>query len=105
VTVIRLIQSASLSLDPGALAFRQAKELRATSSVAGKVTFRANGKVIPGCNNKVVLANATITCSYLPSTRGSVVITATLEPTSSLYIGASTSSNVVVGNRTGLRSR
>jgi len=105
VTVIRLIQSASLSLDPGALIFRQAKELRATPSVAGKVTFKANGKVIAGCNNKAVLANATVTCSYLPSTRGSVVITATLDPTSSSFIGATTSSNVVVGNRTGLRTR
>jgi hypothetical protein len=105
VTVIRLIQSASLSLDPGALIFRQAKELRATPSVAGKVTFKANGKVIAGCNNKAVLANATVTCYYLPSTRGTVVITATLDPTSSSYVGATTSSNVVVGNRTGLRTR
>jgi hypothetical protein len=34
-----------------------------------------------------------------------VVITATLDPTSSSFIGATTSSNVVVGNRTGLRTR
>jgi len=105
VTVIRLIQSASLSLDPGELVFRQAKELRATPSVAGRVTFRANGKVIPGCINKAVLANATVTCSYLPSTRGSVTITATLDPSNSSYIGATTSSNNVIANRTGRRTR
>ena len=103
VTVIRLIQSASLSLDPGELIFRQAKELRATSSVAGRVTFMANGKVIPGCNKKAVAASATVTCSYQPSTRGSVIITVTLDPTSSSYIGATTSSNNVVANRTGRR--
>ena len=105
VTVIRSIQSASLSLDPGALVFRQAKELRATPSVAGRVTFRANGKVIPGCINKAVLANATVTCSYLPSTRGSVTISATLDPTNSSFIGATTSSNNVIANRTGRRTR
>ena len=105
VTVIRSIQSASLSLDPGELIFRQAKELRATPSVAGRVTFKANGKVIPGCINKAVLANATVTCPYLPSTRGSVTITATLDPTNSSYIGATTSSNNVIANRTGRRTR
>jgi hypothetical protein len=105
VTVIRSIQSASLSLDPGVLIFRQAKELRATPSVAGRVTFRANGKVIPGCIKKAVLANATVTCSYLPSTRGSVTITATLDPSNSSYIGATTSSNNVIANRTGRRTR
>jgi hypothetical protein len=103
VTVIRSQQSASLSLDPGVLIFRQAKELRAIPSVAGKVTFKANGKVIPGCNNKAVLANATVTCSYLPSTRGAVVISVTLDPTSTSYIGATTSSNTVVANRTSRR--
>ena len=103
VTVIRSIQSATLSLDPGALTFRQAKELRATPSVAGKVTFKANGQVIPGCKNKAVSASATVTCSYRPSTRGIVIISATLEPTNNSYIGATTSSNSMVGNRTGAR--
>jgi hypothetical protein len=105
VTVIRSLQSASLSLDPGELVYRQAKELRATSSVAGRVTFMANGKDIPGCISKAVAASATVTCSYKPSTRGSVTITVTLNPTSSSYIGATTSSNNVVANRTGSRTR
>ena len=105
VTVIRSVQSATLSLDPGALTFRQAKELRATSSVAGKVTFKANGQVIPGCKNKAVSASATVSCSYRPSTRGTVIISATLEPTNNSYIGATTSTNSVIGNRTGSRAR
>ena len=105
VTVIRSIQSASLSLDPGGLIFGQAKELRAIPSVAGRVTFRANGKVIPGCNNRAALASATVTCSYRPSTRGSVIITVTLDPTSSSYLGATTSNNNVVAYRTGRRAR
>ena len=103
VTVIRSIQSATLSLDPGELIFRQAKELRATSSVAGKVTFKANGKVIPGCKNKAVSASATVACAYRPSTRGSVAISVTLEPTDNSYIGDTSSANGVVTNRSGRR--
>lgn len=105
VSVIRAIQSASLSLDAGDLIYRQAKELRATPSVAGKITFKANGQVIPGCKNKNVSASATVTCSYRPSTRGSLIISATLDPTNNSWIGATTSSNIVVGNRTGKRTR
>ena len=104
VTVIRSIQSATLSLDPGELIFRQAKELRATSSVAGKVTFKANGKVIPGCKNKAVSASATVACAYRPSIRGSVAISVTLEPTDNSYIGATSSANGVVTNRSGRRA-
>ena len=103
-TSARLIRSATLSLDPGELIFRQAKELRATSSVAGKVTFKANGKVIPGCKNKAVSASATVACAYRPSTRGSVAISVTLEPTDNSYIGATSSANSVVTNRGGRRA-
>jgi hypothetical protein len=102
-TSARLIRSATLSLDPGELIFRQAKELRATSSVAGKVTFTANGKVIPGCKNRAVSASATVACAYRPSTRGSVAISVTLEPTDNSYIGATSSANSVVINRSGRR--
>jgi hypothetical protein len=98
-----LLRSATLSLDPGELVYRQAKQLRATSSIAGKVTFRANGQVIPGCKNKAVAASATVTCSYRPSNRGTVLLSATLAPTDNSYIGATSSSNTVVGNRIGQR--
>jgi hypothetical protein len=102
-TNARLSRSAILSLDPGELVFRQAKQLRATSSVAGRVTFRANGQIIPGCKNKAVSASATVTCSYRPSTRGSVILSATLAPTDNSYIGVMSSSNNVIGNRSGRR--
>jgi hypothetical protein len=95
----RLTRSATISLDPGELVYRQSKQLRATSSIAGKVTFRANGLIIPGCKNRAVSASATVTCSYRPSTRGSVILSATLAPTDNSYIGATSSSNNVIGNR------
>ena len=102
-TNARLIRSAILSLDPGELIFRQSKQLRATSSVSGRVTFRANGQIIPGCKNKAVSASATVSCSYRPSTRGSVILSATLDPTDNSFIGTTSSSNNVIGNRSGRR--
>jgi hypothetical protein len=104
LTVNAINQSATINLDPGVLIFRQAKELRATVSVAGRVTFKVNDKRIPGCIRKAVLAGGTATCSYRPSMRGSITITAIFEPTDSAYTGATTSSNNVVAGRSGLRA-
>jgi hypothetical protein len=60
--------------------------------------------VLPGCKNKAVAANATVTCSYRPSTRGYVSITATLDPIDASYIGITTTTGrYFVGNRTGTR--
>jgi hypothetical protein len=103
LTVNSINQGATITLDPGALVFRQAKELRATASIAGKVTFKVNNKLIPGCIKKAVAAGGTVTCSYSPSIKGSITITATLDPTNSSYIGITTSSNNVVAGRTGRR--
>jgi hypothetical protein len=104
LTVNSTNQSPTIALNPGVLTFRQSKDLSATVSVAGKVTFKANGKVIPGCLKKAALAGGTVTCSYTPSIRGSATITATFEPTDNSYIGATTSINIVVAGRTGLRA-
>jgi hypothetical protein len=103
LTVNSINQSPTIALNPGVLTFRQSKDLSATVSVAGKVTFKANGKVIPGCLKKAALAGATVTCSYTPSIRGSVTITAAFDPTDNSYIGATTSINSVVSGRSGLR--
>ena len=103
LTVNAISQGATVTLDPGVLIFRQPKVLRATVSVAGRVTFKVNNKVIPGCIKKAVVAGGTATCSYSPSIKGSITITATLDPTNSSYIGITTSSNNVVAGRTGRR--
>jgi hypothetical protein len=63
--------------------------------------------VLPGCKNKAVtVGNAfTAICSYRPSTRGYVSVTATLDPTDASYIGTTTTTGrYFVGNRTGARS-
>lgn len=82
--------------------YRESTLLTANLGVAGTnglVTFYANGKKIAGCISKPSVSLST-TCSWKPSTRGSVVITARLVPTDSAYATSySSSKNMVVGNR------
>ena len=106
ITIAAGTASASLTLEPGNLVYRQAKNITAVATVAGKITFRVAGKVLPGCKNKTVNAgnSFTTTCSYRPSTRGALTITATLDPNDSYYVGmVSTSDTYFVYNRTGAR--
>ena len=91
---------------PSQSTFRTASTLTANLGVAGsdgKVTFYQNGKRIPGCIN-IQSVSLVATCSWRPSVRGSVRITATLTPTSSGYASSNSSatqSNVRV--RSGYR--
>jgi hypothetical protein len=64
--------------------FRTATTLTVTVSEAGKVTFYAQGKVIPGCKARPTITSASITatCSWRPSQRNAVPITAKFAPTS-----------------------
>ncbi len=56
-------------------------------NVAGKVTFTAQGKKLPGCINKTAIGTSpiTVTCSFKPAYNGFVVIGAVLVPTNSAY--------------------
>jgi hypothetical protein len=106
ITISSGTVSASLTLEPGSLVFRQAKNVTAVATVAGKITFRVNGKVLPGCKNRKVNAenSFTATCSYRPSNHSYVTITATLNPDSSFYVGAVTNSaQYIVTRRVGRR--
>ena len=93
----------SLALS-GSASFRKAITITANVSAAAKVTFRAKNVVIPGCKNKATTGsspNIVATCSWKPSTRGSVSITATAVPAAA---GGSTTSatpiTAAVSNRT-----
>lgn len=106
ITIASGTVSASLTLAPGNFVFRQAKLITAVSTVAGKITFRVAGKILPGCKNKAVNAgnSFTTTCSYRPSNHSTVTISATLDPTDSYYTGNITSSaQYHVSRRTGPR--
>lgn len=106
ITIAAGSSSASLTLAPGNLVYRQAKTITAVATVAGKITFRVSGKILPGCKNKSVTAgnSFTVTCSYKPSNRSYVTISATLVPTDVSYLGAVTNSaQYLVTRRTGPR--
>ena len=100
------VTTATITFAPGNLVYRQPKLITVLTSAAGLVTFRVAGKVLPGCKNKIVsVANSlTTTCSYKPSNRNYVKVTATLVPTSASLTGVVSESAVyLVGNRTGAR--
>jgi hypothetical protein len=81
--------------------------LTATTSVAGKVTFYAGTKKIPGCIRRStvdVSGTPTATCNFRPNTSGLLRYSAQLFPTSNNYTGSTSSVTVVqIGRRTGLR--
>jgi hypothetical protein len=65
--------------------YRTPTTITATVSEAGKVTFYALGKVIPGCKSRPTVSSAAITatCQWKPSQRSAVPITAKFSPTAS----------------------
>jgi hypothetical protein len=88
--------------------FRTAVVITANVTVASRVTFRVNGKVLPGCKNKLASgssASYSITCNWRPSNRGQVALTAAATPTGAGI--SSTTSNpvsIMVRKRVGPRS-
>ncbi len=102
--IIAASSSTSVSLAAGNLIFRTVKIISATPTVAGRLTFRANNVIIPGCKNLAVSANTLRNCSYRPNTRGYVTISVTLVPTDSGISGNTTrTANFFVLPRSGSR--
>jgi hypothetical protein len=92
----------------GTPSYRTVVTITANISVASKVTFRAKNVIIPGCKNKTASGSGssfTATCTWKPSVRGAVRITATAVPTSgSISSSTATPLNVMVGNRGSTRN-
>ena len=96
IVLIRFLRTstASVSLAAGDLIYRTAKNVTASASSAGKIDFQANGKSIAGCRNiKVSAPSYSATCSYRPSVKSRVTITAKFTPTDSAYFAATAVSN------------
>lgn len=96
----------SLQLLSGGTAatYRTTSTIEAVVGTAGKVTFYQFGKPITGCRNKSTSGSAPnikATCSWKPSNRGTVALTAEIKPTSGSYaITKSGVFGVSVANRT-----
>ena len=108
LSYLAYVGPASISLQLGSSAtsavYRTTSTIEALVDVPGKVTFYQAGKTISGCRNKATSGsspNIKATCTWKPSNRGSVQLTARITPSSASY-SATTSSiyAVPVGNRT-----
>ncbi len=109
ITVIDVVDTSSfnsLTLS-GTATYRQPLTISANISVTARVTFRAKNVIISGCKNKLTSGtspNIVATCSWRPSTRGTVVITATATPTDAgISSTSATPISVTVSNRSGSR--
>jgi Fibronectin type III domain len=87
--------------------YRSASTITADVTVASKVTFKSSGVVISGCKNKLASGSGssyTVTCSWKPSLRGKVNISAVSTPVDGAISGASAPAvTIVVANRSGTR--
>lgn len=87
--------------------YKTATNISITVSISSRVTFLANGKRIAGCIKKLTSGtspNITATCSWSPTTRGSVTLTAVVTPTDSSITGTTSNlANIRVSNRLGTR--
>jgi hypothetical protein len=81
--------------------------ITANVSVAAKVTFNLNGKVLPGCKNRSTTGSSSshsATCTWKPSRRGDVSLTAAATPTGAGITSTTAAPvSIRVGNRTGSR--
>lgn len=75
--------------------YRQSSSISVTASLASKVTFLANGKRIAGCISLLTNSSLVATCSWRPSIRGTITLTATVTP---LLPGVSAQSKSVIAN-------
>jgi hypothetical protein len=92
---------ANVSISAANGIYRAAQTLTATSSQAGKATFYANNKVIPGCMKKAI--TTTVTCSWKPAIHGFNNVKVTVTPTDAQYADGSAQSTLFIVKRSNNR--
>lgn len=99
VVIIRyaLTGTATLSFSSSPI-YRTSTAITASTNVAGRVTFFANNKRIPGCI-KVLAVSLVATCNWKPSVKSNITISAQIYPTDSNYISASVISRTVTPSK------
>lgn len=89
---------------PSDPSYRTTAVITATGSVAGRITFYANNKKIPGCIKVVTNVSNVATCNWKPSLHGNQTLSAFLLPTSPSYLTSNSSNlTVFVTKRSSLR--
>ena len=104
ITVVNGVTTVSLALAGGVTQTPKGQNVVITATVdqAGRISFFADGKRIPGCYNKAV-SGSTKTCTWKPTIQKQVTLTSQLNPTNSAYSNATGSLKVWVVRRTGTR--
>lgn len=100
------ISAFSLAANARVANYKTPITITAVSTVPAKVTFRWKGKNIAGCISKATSGSAptaTATCTWKPSSRGVVTISAHSVPINPNYTGANISMDVLILNRIGSR--
>jgi len=112
ITVTNVVDTSAFTLfqlagAATATTYRTTVVITATVTVASKITFNSNGKVLPGCKNKLATGSGSsfsATCAWKASNRGASTLTAASTPTGAGITGATASPiSIRVGNRTGPR--
>ena len=106
ITITTGSATATISFTSLTFTFGVTNPITVTTSVAGKVRFLVNNKVIKNCKARSTTLTGpfTATCSYKPDTRRPLTITAVLTPTDTRYATrTSASGTFLVARRTGAR--
>ncbi|NQW60229.1 hypothetical protein HQ459_05540 [bacterium] len=90
ITIASVTTTVSIALADATPTYGVTNRITATTSQAGTVNFKAGGTTISGCG--AVTATSTAVCDWVPSSVGSVALTAVLSPTASGTYSGSTSS-------------
>ena len=105
--VLAVINSFNLTGNATTATYRSSATISINVSTPAKITFRAKGIAIAGCKNRTASGSGssyTATCSWKPSVRGQVNLTASIVPTGPWTNITSTPLSIWVINRSGARA-
>lgn len=101
------VNSFNLTGNATTATFRSPTTINLNINTPARVTFRAKGVVITGCKNKLASGSGSsyaATCSWKPSVRGQVNLTADISPTGPWGNATSAPLSIRVANRSGSRT-
>lgn len=95
INIANGLSTATVTFNPGTMYYREARSITATTSSAGKVSFKANNVFLPGCRNLNAssLNSYQVSCQYRPSLHGYVTLTVIFDPSDTLILGTAVSTN------------
>ena len=103
VAIVRYVANAGLVISTsGSIIYRASTPIVASANIDGKVSFYANGRIIPNCRN-LLTTSRTVTCNWKPSLHGTINLTASITSTTFSAYKASSKTTAMTAKRTGNR--